>query len=182
MYSFTFGWKILKLSIRSIWSYVSFNVYISLLIFCFYDLFWLTEMDLLSLKGSTVSSSIFWGVYGLDMAFGSLSASVQCCVSVLLKDYVGVSGHWCLLAFGWAWFWCWDGGSWEGSHLLMFPEVMSSLMGLGLGLSSQVFRLSAYWSSKTSQATQHKRQVSNTLGEGKTQEPRTPSKAYSRVL
>ena len=89
MYSSTFGWKILKLSIRSVWSYVSFNVCISLLIFCFYDLFWLTDMDLLSLKGSTVSSSRFWDVYGLDMALGSLSASVQCYVSVLLKDYVG---------------------------------------------------------------------------------------------
>jgi len=50
------------------------------------------EMGLLSLKGSTVSRSRFWGVYGLDMAFGSLSASVHCCVSVLLKDCVGYLG------------------------------------------------------------------------------------------
>ena len=50
------------------------------------------EMDLLFLKGSTVSSSRFWGVYGLDMALGSLSANVQCCVSVLLKDCVGYLG------------------------------------------------------------------------------------------
>ena len=37
MYS-AFGWKILKISIRSIWSNVSFKVYVSLLIFCFDDL------------------------------------------------------------------------------------------------------------------------------------------------
>ena len=32
------GWKVLKISIRSIWSNVSFMVYVSLLIFCFDDM------------------------------------------------------------------------------------------------------------------------------------------------
>ena len=35
MYSSAFGWKVLKIAIRSIWSNVSFKVCISLLIFCF---------------------------------------------------------------------------------------------------------------------------------------------------
>lgn len=39
----------------------------------------------LSLKGSAVSSAVFWGVCGLVMALGSLSASGQCCVTVLLQ-------------------------------------------------------------------------------------------------
>ena len=38
MYSSAFGWKVLKISIRSIWSNVSFKVCISLLILCFDDL------------------------------------------------------------------------------------------------------------------------------------------------
>ena len=38
MYSYAFGWKVLKISIMSIWSNVSCMVYVSLLIFCFDDL------------------------------------------------------------------------------------------------------------------------------------------------
>ena len=38
MYSSAFGWKVLKIAIRSIWSNVSFKVCISLLIFYFDDL------------------------------------------------------------------------------------------------------------------------------------------------
>ena len=43
------------------------------------------DLDLLSLKGSAVSSAVFWGVRGLGMALGSLSASGQCCVTILLQ-------------------------------------------------------------------------------------------------
>ena len=35
--------------------------------------FWLLELDLCSLKGSAVSSSRFWGVYGINMSSGSPS-------------------------------------------------------------------------------------------------------------
>ena len=38
VYSFAFGCKVLKISIRSIWSNVSFKVCVSLLILCFDDL------------------------------------------------------------------------------------------------------------------------------------------------
>ena len=38
VYSSAFGWKILKILIRSIWSNVSFKVCVSLLILCFDDL------------------------------------------------------------------------------------------------------------------------------------------------
>ena len=38
MYFFAFGWKVLKISIRSIWSNVSFKVCVSLLILSFDDL------------------------------------------------------------------------------------------------------------------------------------------------
>ena len=38
MYSSAFGWKVLKISISCIWSKVSFEVCVSLLIRCFDDL------------------------------------------------------------------------------------------------------------------------------------------------
>ena len=38
VYSSAFGWKVLKISIRSIWCNVSFKIFVSLLIPCFDDL------------------------------------------------------------------------------------------------------------------------------------------------
>ena len=38
VYSSAFGWKVVKISIRSIWSNVSFKACVSLLILCFDDL------------------------------------------------------------------------------------------------------------------------------------------------
>ena len=38
VYSSVFGWNVLKISMRSILSNVSFKIYVSLLIFCFDDL------------------------------------------------------------------------------------------------------------------------------------------------
>ena len=64
-------------------------------------LFWWLELDLVSLKGSTISKSVFWGVYGLGMALGSISANRQDYFPDLLKDWHGVSGYWSLLAFEW---------------------------------------------------------------------------------
>ena len=43
--------------------------------------FWWMELDLVSLRGTAESSSVFWGVYGLGIALGSLSANGQGCVS-----------------------------------------------------------------------------------------------------
>ena len=40
-----------------------------------------------SLKGSAMPSSVFWAVYGFGITLGSLSANVQDCVPVLLKDW-----------------------------------------------------------------------------------------------
>jgi len=39
VYSAAFGWKVLKISISSIWFNVSFKVCVSLFVFCFDDLF-----------------------------------------------------------------------------------------------------------------------------------------------
>ena len=51
VYSSAFGWKVLKISIRSIWSNVSFKVCISLLILCFGDL---SIEDSMVLKSTTI--------------------------------------------------------------------------------------------------------------------------------
>ena len=51
-------------------------------------------MDLnFSLKGSTMSSSEFLGVYAFSMALGSLSTKVQHYLPVSLKDWSGAIGH-----------------------------------------------------------------------------------------
>ena len=54
------------------------------------SVFWWMELDRVSLKGSAVSSSVFWGVYELGMFGGSLSANV--CVPTLLKNWHEASG------------------------------------------------------------------------------------------
>ena len=54
--------------------------------------FWWMELDQVSLKGSAVYSSVFWGVYVLGKALGSLSANGRDCVSVSLKVWCEESG------------------------------------------------------------------------------------------
>ena len=94
------------------------------------------ELDLISLKGSSISSSRFWGVYGFGIALGILSAGVQCCVSVFVKGLAW--GIWALvLADLWLLFilvsrWRYLGGF----CLLIFPGVRSSLVIQSLGLGS----------------------------------------------
>jgi len=122
--------------------------------------FWSGVISYLS-EGSTMSSSRFWGVYGFIMALGSLSANVQHCVPVSLKNWCGVSGYWCLLAFGWAWFWCWDGGLWEGSHLLMFSGVRSSPVVQSPGLESLTSGVQARCLLKYQDLTSHTAQKTN---------------------
>ena len=53
---------------------------------------WLIELDLVSLKGSAVSSRRFWGVYGFSMSLGSPSGFgsvrhvyVHSCIDVALS-------------------------------------------------------------------------------------------------
>ena len=53
---------------------------------------WWMELDLVYLNGSSVSSSVFCGFYGLDMALGSLSDNGKVCVPVLLKVSREASG------------------------------------------------------------------------------------------
>ena len=61
------------------------------------------ELDLVSFKGSTVSTSVFGDVYGFSMALGSLSANVQGCAPVLLKGWCGTLGTRACWLLGGAW-------------------------------------------------------------------------------
>ena len=45
--------------------------------------FWWMELNLVSLEGSAVSSSVFWGIYGFSMTLRCLSVTVQGCAPVL---------------------------------------------------------------------------------------------------
>ena len=53
--------------------------------------FWWIELDLVPLKGSSRSNSVFSGIYGLGMALGSLPANRLGSVPVLLKIWHEVS-------------------------------------------------------------------------------------------
>ena len=48
-------------------------------------------VDLVSLKGNAMFSGVFWGIYGLGMALGSLPANRLGSVPVLLKIWHEVS-------------------------------------------------------------------------------------------
>ena len=61
------------------------------------------ELNLVSLKDSIISNSVFWVVCGFGMALGSISANRQDYFPVLLKDWHGVSEYWSLLALSGAW-------------------------------------------------------------------------------
>ena len=61
----------------------------------FVPVFWLMELDLISLKGSAVSSSKFWSVCGFSMPLGSHSSfhGVRCmyfcsCFKVTFSAYM----------------------------------------------------------------------------------------------
>ena len=47
--------------------------------------FWWMDLGLVSLKGSVMSNSVFWGTYRFGMALGSLSIWGQFCVPILLN-------------------------------------------------------------------------------------------------
>ena len=46
--------------------------------------FWWMRLDLVFLVGKSTSGGVFWGVYGLIMILGILSANGWHCVAVLL--------------------------------------------------------------------------------------------------
>ena len=54
-------------------------------------LFWWMSLDLVFLVGTSTSGGVFWGVCGLIMIFGSLSAKGWGCVPVLLVFWHRVS-------------------------------------------------------------------------------------------
>ena len=53
--------------------------------------FWWMKLDLVFLVGRTVSGGVFWGVCGLIMILGSLSANGWGCVPVFLVVWHSVS-------------------------------------------------------------------------------------------
>ena len=68
--------------------------------------FWWMRLDLVFLVGSSTSGGVFWGVCGLIMILGSLSANGWVCVPVLLVVWYRMSST---VA-------CWSlsgGGSWR---------------------------------------------------------------------
>ena len=50
------------------------------------------KLDLVSLKGYVMSSTVFFVIFVLSMTLGSLSTNVQGCILVLLKYWHGTSG------------------------------------------------------------------------------------------
>ena len=50
------------------------------------SVFWWVELDCFSLKCNEGPSSVFWGVYGFDMALESLYFNTQGCVPALLEN------------------------------------------------------------------------------------------------
>ena len=55
-------------------------------------MFWWMRLDLVFLVGRSTSDGVFWGVHGLIMILGSLSASGWGCVPVLIVVWHRVSG------------------------------------------------------------------------------------------
>ena len=53
--------------------------------------FWWVGMDLVFLVGRAASNGVFWGVCGLSMILGSLSANGWGCVPILLVVWHRVS-------------------------------------------------------------------------------------------
>ena len=60
------------------------------------SLYWWVELDLFYLECNEVSSSVFWGVYGLGMVLGIQSFNVLGCVPVCWRIIMVVL-HWNIL-------------------------------------------------------------------------------------
>ena len=68
--------------------------------------FWWMRLDLVFLVGRTTSGGVFWGVCGLIMILGSLSANGWGCVSVLLVVWHRVSSTEACWSLSGAGYWC----------------------------------------------------------------------------
>ena len=92
------------------------------------------DLDCVSLKGSAMSSNLFWGVNRLGIALGSQSANWLGCVLVVLKVWFEASSTGVCQPLSGAWSYCSDRDRWESSCQLMFHGVGSSLVVQSLGL------------------------------------------------
>ena len=63
-------------------------------------MFWWMRLDLVFLVGTSTSGGVFWGVFGLIMILGSLSANGWVCVPVLLVVWHRVSSTVARWSFG----------------------------------------------------------------------------------
>ena len=68
--------------------------------------FWCMRLDLVFLVGTSTSGGVFWGVCGLIMILGSLSANGRGCVPVLLVVCPEVSSTGVYRQLGRAGSWC----------------------------------------------------------------------------
>ena len=78
------------------------------------SVFWWMGLDLISLEGTAVSRSDFWGAFGFGMGLGSLPANILSCVLFcwrigVRRPALELAGSWVELglsvgmeAFGWA--------------------------------------------------------------------------------
>ena len=66
-------------------------------------LLWWLELDFASVESCAMPSSVFWGIYRLGMALGSLSTNEHVCFPVLLKIWREISstGASCPLSGAW---------------------------------------------------------------------------------
>ena len=68
--------------------------------------FWWMRLDLVSLVGMFTFDGVFWGVFGLIMILGHLSANGWVCVPVLLVVWHRVSSTVACWSLSGAWCWC----------------------------------------------------------------------------
>ena len=136
-----------------------------------------------------------WGCLWVWYGFGQ-SANVQGCAPVLLKSWHRASS-----TKGWrqrrapgkgaCWLLGW------GLVLILRWRPLGGLFSINVSWDWEFYDSSKSWtpvfhlrgstpnpncSTKISQATEHRRQNSKTVGEGNTQQPRTPRETHTKVL
>ena len=85
--------------------------------------FWWMRLDLFFLVGTSTSGGVFWGVCGLIMILGSLSANGWGYVPVLLVVWHRVSGTVACWSLSEAGSGCWDGDLWEIFAIWYYVEL-----------------------------------------------------------
>ena len=81
------------------------------------------RLDLVFLVGRSTSGGVFWGVCGLIMILGILSANGWCCVPVLLVVWQRVSNTVVCLSLSGAGSWRWSGDLWEIFTVWYYMEL-----------------------------------------------------------